>query len=162
MGRVVISAPRYPRIASVAVALCISAGLANPASARLGASSASVEVDRAHMSAHHVAEARGAFMVHTLSESDGSEVREFARADGMIFAVTWVGPARPDLRQALGPYFDELNAANPPRSGGGRHRPLIADRADLMVRSGGHSGAFWGIAIVPALLPPGVSPTELH
>ena len=89
-------------------------------------------------------------------------MREFTRADGAVFAVAWQGPARPDLRQALGPYFDKLNAANPPRIRGGRHVPLSANQPDLVVRSGGHSGAFYGVAYVPGMVPAGVSPANLR
>lgn len=89
-------------------------------------------------------------------------MREFTRADGKVFAVAWEGPARPDLRQALGPYFDVLNAANPPRVRGGRHIPLTVNQADLVVRSGGHSGAFHGVAYVPGMVPTGVALAALR
>ena len=134
---------------------------AYPAAATLGAPVASVERDRAHMSAHHVVASQAGYAVHTLTAS-GGVVREFTRPDGVVFAVAWQGPGRPDLRQALGPYFNELNAANPPRVRGGRHIPLSANQSDLVVRSGGHSGAFFGVAYVPGLVPPGVSTAALR
>ena len=133
-----------------------------PAGATLGAPYVSVEADRAHMSAHHAVASQASYTVHSLTTPGGGVVREFTRPDGKVFAVAWQGAARPDLRQALGPYFDELNAANPPRLRGGRHIPLTANQSDLVVRSGGHSGGFFGVAYVPGLVPAGVSPAALR
>jgi hypothetical protein len=152
---------RVSSIAAVATALIAASLAAGPAGATLGAPFASIERDRAHMRATHVVAARAAYSVHSLTAPNGV-LREFTRADGTVFAVAWQGPARPDLRQALGPYFDELNAANPRRVRGGRHIPLAANRSDLVVRSGGHSGAFFGVAYVPGLVPAGVTPAELR
>ena len=153
---------RFPSNAVFATSILAASLNANPASATLGASYVSVETDRAHMSAHHAVASQVAYTVHSLTTPSGSVLREFTRPDGKVFAVAWQGPARPDLRQALGPYFDELNAANPPRARGGRHIPLTANRSDLVVRSGGHSGGFFGVAYVPGLVPAGVSLAALR
>ena len=147
--------------AAGAVVLFAATLPATPAGATLGAAYATVERDRAHIGAHHAIASQAGYAVHTLAASNGV-LREYTRADGMVFAVAWQGPARPDLRQALGPYFDELNAANPPRVRGGRHVPLTANRADLVVRSGGHPGGFFGVAYVPALMPAGLTPATLR
>jgi hypothetical protein len=153
---------RVPSIFAFAVAL-LAAGLSAPrASATLGAPYVSVETDRAHMSAHLAVASRVGYSVHSLAAPNGDVLREFTRPDGMVFAVAWQGPAKPDLRQALGPYFEELNAANPPRTRGGRHIPLTANTSNLVVRSGGHSGAFFGTAYVPDLVPAGVSPADIQ
>ncbi len=159
---------RIPRVAgpviSAAFAPILIAAVAStsPANATLGSAASSVETDRAHMAARHVMQTRAGYAVHTLATPSGSALREFTRPDGTVFAVAWQGPARPDLRQALGPYFDKLNAANPPRARGGRHVPLTVNRSDLVVRSGGHSGAFYGVAYVPGLVPAGVPLTSLR
>ena len=152
---------RVPSTVAAATALIAATLGATSALATLGAASPSVERDRLHMSARHVVASQAGYVIHTLTTS-GGVVREFTRADGTVFAVTWQGPGRPDLRQALGPYFEALNAANPPRIRGGRHVPLAANQSDLVVRSGGHSGAFFGVAYVPGLVPAGVSPSDLR
>jgi molybdopterin biosynthesis enzyme len=157
-----MSSYRITSTTAFAVALVAETLHANPASATLGAPYVSVEADRVHMSAHHAVASQAGYTVHSLTTASGSVVREFTRSDGRVFAVAWQGPARPDLRQALGPYFDELNAANPPRTRGGRHIPLTANQADLVVRSGGHSGGFFGVAYVPGLVPTGVSVATLR
>jgi hypothetical protein len=153
---------RLSSTAAIATAVVAAALFASPARATLGASYVSVETDRAHMRARRAVVSEAGYTVHTLTTSSGSVMREFTRPDGKVFAVAWQGPARPDLRQALGPYFDELNAANPLRIRGGRHIPLTANRADLVVRSGGHSGAFFGVAYVPGMMPAGVSLATLR
>ncbi len=154
---------RFPRsvCTRTGTALLAVAVTAAAANATLGARYATVEADRAHMSAQHSVSSGVGYTLHTLTAPSGV-LREYTGSDGKVFAIAWQGQARPDLRQALGPYFDELNADNPPRTRGGRHMPLTANREDLVVRSGGHSGAFWGVAYVPAMMPPGVSPTDLH
>jgi len=131
---------------------------AGPAAhAALGGDTASIEADRAYFAARSSTTAMGGRTVHLLTLTNGTVVREFARADGMVFAVTWRGPARPDLRQLLGPGFDVLQADNVLAGGRRTHRPLSVRRADLAVSSGGHSGAFWGLAYRPTLAPPGFS-----
>ena len=80
--------------------------------------------------------------------ANGGLVREFTRADGTVFAVTWRGPGRPDLRQLLGDHFQTLQADNV-RNGPRTRRPLSVNRSDFIVRTGGHSGAFWGVAFLP-------------
>ena len=148
--------PLY-RVSAISVAAVVIAGSAH---ATLGAAYGSVEIDRAKIGARHAMASQADYAIHLLT-TPGGMLREFTRPDGAVFAVTWQGAARPNLRQALGPYFDELNAANPARRRGGRHIPLTASRSDLVVRSGGHSGAFYGVAYVPALVPTGVTPTSL-
>ena len=142
----------------ICLAFAFSAGGAR---ATLGASYATVELDRAHILARHAVSSSAGYTLHILT-TPGGVLREYTGPNGKVFAVAWQGQARPDLRQALGPYFDRLNADNPPRTRGGRHIPLTSNRDDLVVRSGGHSGAFWGVAYVPGMMPAGVSPTDLH
>lgn len=145
------------RVSAIAIVATITAGAAH---ATLGAAYESVELDRARLGARHVMASQARYAVHLLT-TPGGLLREFTRPDGAVFAVTWRGAGRPNLRQALGPYFDVLNAANPPHRRGGRHIPLTASQSDLVVRSGGHSGAFYGVAYVPALVPVGVTPASL-
>ena len=89
----------------------------------------------------------------------GTVVHEFVDADGQVFAVTWSGPFKPDLKHLLGRHFDRL------QDGGGTRN---ADRAhvdvkdsDLVVQSGGHMGAFEGKAWVPTRLPAGFDTQEM-
>jgi hypothetical protein len=77
-----------------------------------------------------------------------------------VFAVTWRGPGRPDLRQLLGEHFQTLQADNV-RAGPRTRRPLSVNRSDLLVLTGGHSGGFWGVAFLPQMAPAGFSTDEM-
>ena len=77
-----------------------------------------------------------------------------------MFAVTWRGPGRPDLRQLLGEHFQTLQDDNV-RRGPRTRRPLSVSRSDFIVRTGGHPGGFWGVAFLPQSPPAGFSTAEL-
>ncbi len=135
--------------------------MASPALAALGRGADSVEADRAHLAARIASTAAGAHAIHALTLANGSVNREFVRSDGVVFAITWRGAARPDLRQLLGDYFDRYQAVAAAPRRGRLHRPPAVDDADFVVQSGGHSGAFWGVAYLPKQAPAGFSLTEL-
>lgn len=130
------------------------------AHAALGADVSTIESDRVRMKAALVTrQAAAAYTVHEMQTPAGTTVREFASADGVVFAVTWRGPFMPDLQQTLGSYFAMFQAA--PKMPGLGHSHLIVQQADLVVHSSGHQRAFSGLAYVPKLVPAGVSPEEL-
>jgi hypothetical protein len=135
---------------------------ASPALAALGGSYASVASDRAHFAARVASASAATHTVHTLTLPNGGTVREFTRPDGTVFAVTWRGRGRPDLRQLLGPWFDTMQADNAARTGPPRRRPLTVSRSNFVVQSSGHSGAFSGMALLPGLAPAGFSAKDLQ
>lgn len=146
--------------ASVIGAVCLL--LAGSAHATLGGARGTVEADRSHLSARLSALPSRTYTVEVLTLANGGVVREYVRGDGAVFAVAWRGPARPDLRQLLGNRFDVVQADNILPGGRRTRRPLAVRRPDFIVHSGGHSGAFWGVAYLPLLAPPGFSASELH
>lgn len=89
----------------------------------------------------------------------GTEVHEYVDASGSVFAVSWSGPFKPDLKRLLGRHFDTL-AQHSGKGHGGRSR-VDVDTGDLVVRSGGHMGAFEGHAWLPSRLPAGFDPQEM-
>ena len=103
---------------------------------------------------------------YSVSESiltGGTIVHEYVARDGIVFAVTWSGPQIPDLRALLGTRFDSyVSALAQQRAAGGMHGATRIAGGDAVVRSTGHMGAFAGLAYLPALLPPGVNPSDLH
>lgn len=141
-------------------ATCLA--FAAPAHAALGGTYDSVQADRAHMAARLSSTAAATHTVHTLTLPNGGATREYARSDGVVFAVTWRGPGRPDLRQLLGVHFDTFQSDNALRGGRRARRPLSVNRTDLIVHSGGHSGAFWGVAYLPKMAPAGFSANDLQ
>jgi hypothetical protein len=102
---------------------------------------------------------RTTYRVHQILLPSGTELREYVGLDGLVFAVGWTGPALPDLRQALGRYFDVYVGAQKSKRGRG-HFEVRQD--DLVVQSRGHMRAFSGRAYLPQSLPSGISLDELR
>jgi hypothetical protein len=103
---------------------------------------------------------RAQYKVHEMEGEAGTVVREYESSDGVIFAVTWEGPVKPDLRQLFGKYFDQYQSAE--RAAHTGHRRAIVRQPDLVVRSSGHMRAFSGLAYLPQQLPAGVNVDELQ
>lgn len=126
-----------------------------PGWAVLGEYENSVASDQQHMHAQMHETAQQGYSVKELNTTEGRTVREYVSPKGMVFGVSWQGPAMPDLRQLLGPYFGQLQqAAQSRRRRGG---PLVVKTKDFVLVSGGHMRAFHGLAYVPSLLPEGIS-----
>ena len=132
----------------VALAPCI-------ASATLGEPELSVQTDVAQVKGSIKVTNRSSYRLHEIQLPSGTVVREFAGADGNVFAVAWKGPTVPNLRQTLGRYFDNyVTAAKANRSG--RHH-LSIRQSDLVIQASGHMRAFSGRAYLPLAMPGGVS-----
>ena len=142
----------------LAATACLA--MAAPTRAALGGAYDSVQADRVHFAARLSSSGSGAFTIHTLNLNNGL-VREYTRSDGTVFAVTWQGPGRPDLRQLLGGYFTTFQSDNALPRGRRARRPFSVNRSDFVVRTGGHSGAFFGAALLPRVAPAGFSVSEL-
>ena len=130
-----------------------------PALAALGANTASVEIDRQQMSGQLRVVPAAGYSVHEIVTPTKTTVREYVSTTGQVFAVSWQGPLMPDLRQALGSYFEEFQRAARPAPGQRRH--LSVEQPDLVVHSSGRMRSFHGVAYVPALLPPNFSPQDI-
>jgi hypothetical protein len=142
------------------LAACAAAMSSFPASATLGGDAASVDGDRVAMSGTVSTASAASYTVHEIATPAGMAVKEFVSVSGKVFAVTWSGPAMPDLRRLLGAYFDAYEqAARAQRAGVG---PVDVRAADLVVQSAGHMRAFFGRAYVTSLLPAGVEPGDLQ
>ena len=147
-------------IACCAVAV-VALGLAPTAHATLGGARDSVEADRAHMSAKLASAGAATQTIHALTLVNGGVIKEFARSDGVVFAVAWRGPSRPDLRQLLGARFDVLQSDNVMAGGRRTRRPLTVRRSDFVLMGGGHPGGFHGFAYLPGQAPAGFSTRAL-
>jgi hypothetical protein len=88
----------------------------------------------------------------------GTEVREYANAEGTVFAVSWNGPFLPDLRALLGSHFVALEQH---AAGTGRASAVSIHNPELTLLSGGRMGAFRGRAWLPRQLPAGLDPRTL-
>ena len=103
---------------------------------------------------------REGYRVHEIQLPSGTVMREFVGGDGKVFAVTWQGPTRPDLRQALGRHFDAFVSA--PRAKFADRRHVQVRQGDLVVQAGGHMGALAGRAYLASAVPGGVNIGDLH
>lgn len=149
---------RFP-LAFVAAILCVPAS----GHAELGGTVSGVQADSTRMGARSATVAMGRFTRHDLTRSNGATVHEFTNAGGQVFAVTWSGPGKPDLRALLGRYFATFQAAGHAtgRTMHSLRRPAQISQADLQIQTGGHMGWFRGVALIPSLAPAGFSPNDL-
>ena len=152
-------------LCGVVLGLLAAVAPMSAAHAGLGSSAQSVASDSAHLRASLRKVTLATHIRHELTLPNGGAVHEFANSQGQIFAVTWRGPGKPDLRQLLGPHFADLQAASTQLAAHGarfRRIPVAISRDDLKIQTGGHMGYFWGVAYLPALLPPGFNLNDLQ
>lgn len=140
------------------------AASALPALAALGDNVASVSTDRLHMHAQLKGTTSSVgFTVQEIVAPSGTLVREYISPSGTVFAVSWTGPSKPDLRQLFGSYFQQyVGASSSVRHGAAARRHFEVRQADLVVQSSGRMRAFHGRAYVPSLFPSGVTPDDIR
>ena len=129
-----------------------------------GAATAAQSVMRSASSAASATSASASYTVRETTLGNGTVVREYLAADGSVFGIAWRGPQMPDLNDLLGSYFPQYVAgvkAGRAARGGGRG-PVSVEQSGLVVRSGGHMGAFSGQAWLPLALPVGVSGSDIQ
>lgn len=84
--------------------------------------------------------------------TNGITVKQYAAPDGRIFAVSWSGPAKPDLQALLGAAFPAMNQPDKERSSLGLG---VVRQANLVIESYGRLRDFHGDAYIPSLTPQG-------
>ncbi len=102
-----------------------------------------------------------AYTQHQVSSPNGQRFTEYVSDAGVVFAVTWHGPAQPNLRELLGAGYDAYVAktsANP----GATHSHMALKQDDLVIAATGHMRAFEGHAWIPSLLPAGFTTADLN
>lgn len=90
------------------------------------------------------------YSVHSYTDRTGVNIKEFSRADGMIFAVSWYGPSLPDMRDLLGSYFNEYTQY---LSAQKSRKYVAANLVHLVFKSTGGARFFAGHAYAPFLIP---------
>jgi Protein of unknown function (DUF2844) len=98
-------------------------------------------------------------LIDTQILSDQTQVRQFLTSDGRVFAVSWAGASRPDLKTLFGDYYDRFQADNAASRKGalarGMSAHLSSTHADFIVRTFGRPGDVSGYALLPGLVPAG-------
>jgi len=128
--------------------------------AELGGSVSSVQTDQERMKGSVRVMPANAFTVHEIQTPSGTKVREFVSPAGTVFGVAWEGPWMPDLRQLLGPYFDQFVKAAQENKRRGRG-PLSIESNGLVVQTSGHARSFFGRAYLVPSMPPNVSAGDI-
>jgi hypothetical protein len=145
---------------TLAGAMLAAALMPHLACAALGEPESTAKNDAQQLKGSIKSTERTSYRVHEIQLPSGTVMREFAAAGGNVFAVTWSGPAIPNLRQALGRYFDGYVAAAKANRAGHRHFQMR--QSDFVMQTTGHMRAFTGYAYLPQAMPSGTSADELH
>jgi hypothetical protein len=127
------------------------------ARASLGGELTSVLDDAAELHGTAQASSLQQFEIEEIVTDNGMRVREFLNRNGIVFAVTWSGPATPDLQRLLGTQFAVYSTALAARPRLGLQRSVRVATPDLVVESEGHLRNYTGRAWLPAMIPTGVS-----
>ena len=128
---------------------------AHPAWAVLGQPLQSVTDDQQRLHGELRAVSHEGYTVHEISSAGGMVVKEYVSPGGMVFGVSWQGPAMPNLPNLLGSYFPQFQQAA--QSSPHRRGPVALHTDQVVVESGGHMRAFRGRAYVPSLIPSAIS-----
>jgi hypothetical protein len=150
------------KIAALLCTVLVTALGPRIAGATLGEPEITVQSDVAQFRASiKSSEVRVGYRIHEIQLPGGTLLREFVAPDGNVFAVAWNGPTPPNLRQALGKYFDAMISA--PKSKFADHRHLQIQQGDLVVQGSGRMRAgFSGRAYLASAIPSGVNLGDLH
>jgi Protein of unknown function (DUF2844) len=141
--------------------IALTVAVATPALAALGGDSTTVQADVARMKGALRITSSVGVMVHEITTSYGTVVREYITPGDRVFAISWRGPVNPDLRQMLGDYYTQYEqAASLPHPGG--HRHLAIEQPGLVVQVNGRMRAFEGRAWVPSLVPQNFSVGDIN
>ncbi len=127
--------------------------IASPAWAAVGDDASAVAADQARLKATlHVVAMKG-YAVHELTTPAGALMREFVATTGKIFALSWSGGFRPDLREVMGSHYQQYLEAR--RSQPRAHGPVRVELPGMIVVMGGYLRTFWGHVTLTDLAPPG-------
>jgi Protein of unknown function (DUF2844) len=132
------------------------------AHATLGEGAGSVLADQAALHGSLRTREEPQFTVQEIATDSGLLVREFAAPDGMVFAISWSGPALPGLKQLLGAYHADYLRAQSQLGRPGLKRNVSLATGDVLVEQGGHLRAYIGRAVLLTRIPGGVALAQLH
>ncbi|WP_041490420.1 DUF2844 domain-containing protein [Burkholderia cepacia] len=120
-------------------------------------------MQRAMRSADGVQASAAAYTVREITLASGTVIHEYTSVTGAVFGLAWRGPSMPDLESLLGGYFPQYTAGvQAAHAAGGWRAPVSVETSGLVIRTGGHMGAFAGQAWLPAALPAGLTGTDIQ
>jgi hypothetical protein len=133
------------------------------AQAVLGGAEDSVQADQIRLHGVHLEHRDWQMATHEIRLGDGSGIKQYVNAAGVVFAVSWRTRLKPDLAALLGTHASGYNASSVVPSGiaAAKHRQSVR-RSDLVLHQFGRQNAFAGLAYVPSLVPAGVDADALR
>ncbi len=87
-------------------------------------------------------------------------IRQYVDNNGVVFGIAWEGPVMPDLSQLLGTYFGEFQTALSTQNNLRNTHQI--NTGNLIINQWGHMRHYIGTAWAPALLPAGVSGSDIQ
>jgi hypothetical protein len=143
-----------------AAALILGVAVSPRAQAALGEDVSSVAAVQARFQASFQVLKRNRFAIHELAMPTGAKVREFVGESGKVFAVSWSGGWRPNLRDIMGAHYDRFIAGTRGRRA---TRGIVRiELPGMVVVMGGHLRTFFGQVTLTDLLPAGLGPEDLR
>ena len=141
-----------------ALVLALVLQLSPAARAALGDDVSAVAADQARLQASLQVWRKDNYTIHELASPSGTKVRQFVGDSGKVFAVSWSGGWRPNLRDIMGGHYDRFIAA----TRGKRVARGVAriELPGMVVVMGGHQRAFFGHVYLTELVPAGFLPEE--
>ncbi|SAK82934.1 hypothetical protein AWB82_05533 [Caballeronia glebae] len=149
---------RIPHYAATCLTF-LAIGSSVAAHAQLGATGRAASASQGDV----VHQAQGGLVrYHETTDANGIAVREYVDSSGAVYAVSWRGPAMPDVQSLLGSYFETFRqGANASAGDAGLHTSRVA-KDDLVVENRVRLREFTGRAWLASALPPGVNSTDIE
>jgi hypothetical protein len=145
------------RIGQTSFCLSLVAALflgAPEARAGLGDDESAVVADQARLRASLSVKKVDGYTIHELTPPAGvAKVREYVGSSGKVFAVSWSGGWRPNLRDVMGSHYDQFVAAT--RAKRTVRGPLRLEVDGMVVVMGSYLRTSWGQVYLVDLAPPG-------
>ncbi|MBI3525509.1 MAG: DUF2844 domain-containing protein [Betaproteobacteria bacterium] len=143
------------------LAALLLAAASLPALAALGGKPASLDANSIRIKAQALASMPASYTIDETTLPTGTNVKQYVTGNGNVFAVTWSGPFKPDLRQLLGTYFDVMLAQQANSVHAGQPRINLRDK-NLVIESGGHMRNFFGRAYLTNEIPAGMTADDIQ
>lgn len=133
---------------------------ATPAPATLGEAFSEGTAQPGTAAVRQFSTSHASYTDHLATQDSGLQIHEYADASGIVFAVTWNGPAKPNLSELLGTYFPAYQESHG-QTPSGSLTQFHANYAGLVIHTGGHGLNFSGRIYLADQVPEGVSAETL-
>ncbi|VXB88126.1 conserved exported hypothetical protein [Burkholderia sp. 8Y] len=148
---------RHPQYLAAAIFLAL--GVSTLCHAQLGATKRAP--DASDGAVIHRAQS-GLLTYRETTDAHGIVLREYVDPAGTVYAVSWRGPAMPNVEALLGAYFPRFREGASATAGdAGLHTARVSD-GDLIVENRTRLREFSGRAWLASALPAGVSAADIQ